>query len=290
MLLAGDTGEAETAASAPVRTAVYDGVYGYVRIGKISAGTEKEFTTAFRGLAATNKIKGWVFDLRFSGGEDYAAAAAMADVFFGGEKPLADWGEGVKKSTIKSDAIGVPVTFLVNRKTTGAAEALVGMIREGGVGLIIGANTAGQASIAKEFTLKTGQRLRIATRPIKLGEGKVFPLAGLKPDIQVDVNPDDERAYVEDAFKDVSKPARVASAGGASGAATNAAGTNRPPRHRLNEAELVRMLKEGQNPDADTNATVRDGAPVKPLLRDPALARAIDLLKGLAVVQQFRSI
>ena len=54
-------------------------------------------------------------------------------------------------------------------------------------------------------------------------------------------------------------------------------------------AELVRLLKLGQSPDDNfTTAPGRDSEASKPVIHDPALARAIDLLKGLAVVQPAR--
>jgi len=67
------------------------------------------------------------------------------------------------------------------------------------VGLLIGTNTAGKATIGKEFPLKNGQRLWIATSLVKLGNGQSFPPAGLQPDIQIEVSPQDEKAYFKDA-------------------------------------------------------------------------------------------
>ena len=217
---------------------------------------------------------------------------ALADLFLAAEHPLVDWGEGWKKSSAKTNAISLPVAVLVNRMTTGAAEALAGMLRHRDVGLLLGTNTAGQASMAKEFTLKTGQRLRIAVAPLRVADDKELPFSGIKPDIEVAVDPLDELAWFENAYKVLAKPS-VTAAG-----STNdnvAALTNRAPRRRLNEADLVRMTREGQS-------QVRDGSPlsgniqvkaedqIPQVVNDPALARAIDLLKGLAVVQQFRSI
>jgi hypothetical protein len=79
-------------------------------------------------------------------------------------------------------------------------------------------------------------------------------------------------------------------AGAAELIATNlagASGTNRPPRRRINEAELVRAQREGREPGDETNRTARPEPP-RPVVTDPALVRALDLLKGLALVQQFR--
>ena len=286
--LLGDTTGSGGSSNAPVlSTALFDNFYGYLRVARVEPGLDEKLSSAYRKLAATNKLKGLVLDLRFAGGEDYAAAAAAAELFFSREQPLIDWGDGLKRSKAKSNAIVHPLTLLINHQTAGAAEAFAGMLREGDVGLLIGTNTAGRAYMGREFALKSGQRLRIATTPIKLGDGRVLKAEGLKPDIHVDVNDDDERIYFEDAYKVL--PKAGASTGGLSTNSASLTVTNRP-RRRINEAELVRMLREGQNPDDLTNAAPRESGPAPHVVNDPALARAIDLLKGLAVVQQFRSI
>jgi len=268
---------------------LFDRHFGYLRVNRFTAGTGKEFQADYGLLAAANTLKGPVIDLRFAGGKDYAAAVAVADRFFADEQPLVDWGEGWKKSTGKTNSISLPVALLVNRKTTGAAEALAGMLRYREVGLLIGTNTAGEASMAREFSLNTGQRLRLAVAPVKVANGRELPFSGIKADIEVEVTPEDELAWYEDAYKSPAKPARFASAATNE---TSLTATNRTPRRRLNEAELVRMNKEGQSLDREppfTNEPFRTVEP-PPVVSDPSLARALDLLKGLAVVQQFRSI
>src|SRR5688572_3845918 len=127
--------------------------------------------------------------------------------------------------------------------------------------------------MTKDFPLQGGEVLRIAVAPVKAGDGEV--VERLKPDIRVDVNPDDERAYFMDAYKSLPRT----SAGGTS--STNIASlsvTNRAPRRRINEAELVRMLREGENPEEEIAKTPRVVEPAKPVITDPALSRAIDLL------------
>jgi hypothetical protein len=275
--------------NAPVSAAVFDRHFGYLRVNRFSAGTDKEFQGAYERLAAANTLKGLVIDLRFAGGKDYAAAVAVADRFFADEQALVDWGEGWKKSTGKTNAISLPVALLVNRKTRGAAEALAGMLRHREIGLLIGTNTAGEASMAREFSLKTGHRLRLAVAPVKVANGRELPFSGIKADIEVEVSPEDELGWYEDAYKSLPKPARLASA---ITNETSLSATNRATRRRLNEAELVRMNKEGQSLDREPPFTNDPSRTVEspPVVNDPSLVRALDLLKGLAVVQQFRSI
>jgi hypothetical protein len=274
--------EAELAGAPISSSAILDENYGYIRISRVGQKLADGFAGALRQLVATNKLKGLVVDLRFAGGFDYAAAVKVADSFIGSEQPVLDWGQGMVKSTSKTNAFRLPVAVLVNQSTAGAAEALAAALRQADVGLIIGTNTAGQASITKDFPLQTGQTLRVAVAPVRLGNGDV--VERIKPDIRVEVNPDDERVYFVDAYKILPKAAVSGSS------ATNVAVlsvTNRSPRRRINEAELVRMLREGENPD-DENARPGPAEPTRPMITDPALARAIDLLKGLAVVRHTR--
>lgn len=278
--------EVETNAASLLTAGVFDKHYGYLRVARVAAGLDREFTNSFQRLASTNKLKGLVLDLRFAGGQDFAAAFGVADQFFPGEQPLVDWGDGWKNSVSKPEAIVLPVAVLVNRQTSGAAEALAGMLRFSDIGLLLGTNTAGQANAMKEYSLQTGQRVRVAVAPVKVGKDKAMPANGLKPDIQVDVAPEDERAWYEDAYKVLP---RIGRASGTND--MNLAVTNRPPRRRINEAELVRLAREGLVPDSDLTNTPsrRMETPPVPLINDPALARAVDLLKGLAVVSQFRA-
>jgi hypothetical protein len=260
-------------------TAIFDDSYGYIRISRVSEALPEQFEKALAQLS-TNKLKGLAIDLRFASGTNYAAAARVADRFLAGQQTLFEWSGGVAKSQEKTNAFRPPVTVLVNRFTAGAAEALAAVLRDTDVGLLIGTNTAGQASATKDFKLSTGQTLRIATLPLKLASGA--EVLALKPDIQVEVSPEDERSYFVDAYRMLPKP------GQGTNAVASLSVTNKP-RRRLNEAELVRMSREGIDPDEESARPVPSGAgPVKPMISDPALARAIDLLKALAVVRHSR--
>ena len=136
--------------------------------------------------------------------------------------------------------------------------------------------------ITQDFPLKNGQHLRVATVPIRLADGTA--LSSVKPDITVEVDPEREQSYYADAFKAVPRTNLLAGA--------SPGMTNQPDRTarktRFNEAELVRERKEGMLPDLDMAPAGRAELEA-PAIQDPVLARALDLLKGLAVVRQSRS-
>lgn len=273
-----------SASGAPTTTS-FERAYGYVRIPSLNAETARLFQSAVDGLASSNKLRGLIVDLRFSGGTDNSAAVAVADLFFGHAQELADWGVGPRKSSAKSNYFTWPTMVIVNRQTSGAAEVLAGILRHGDVGLLVGTNTAGQAGMTKDFTLKTGQKLRVVVAPVKVLQGQELPFSGIKPDIEVGVEPDEERLYLADAY-------RVTKATGTSPMETAATSATGRSRRRMNEAELVRLTREGQDPREITGAPAAPGGrtvePLSPSVTDPALARALDILKGLTVVQRFR--
>jgi hypothetical protein len=285
-IVSGESSAVRTNVVTLARSGLLENDVAYLRVVGFEETLAKDIAAALARFGATNKLIGLVLDLRFAGGEDYAAAAAVADLFQAKARPLIEWGSGAATAKEKSDAIKLPVGVLVDRETGGAAEALAAVLRETGAGLILGGVTAGRAMIGQEFPLKNGQRLRVATLPVKVGDGLALTTRGLQPDIEVFVTPDDERAYLEDPYGPGTK---LAAGGGGGLSLTNpVSGTNRTARRlRPNEADLVRARRDGLNLDGELPEP-RTAAPAKPLLRDPVLARAVDLLKGLAVVRPLR--
>jgi hypothetical protein len=225
----------------------------YLRVGRVEGNLAGGLAAAYRALAATNKIVGAVLDLRFASGDDFASATTMA-------------------KSIK--ALANPLAVLVNVETRDAAEALAAALRETGAGLIIGAATAGESAAFKELPLQNGGRLRIATTA-EPSHGSV------KPDITVPVTANDERAFLENPY---AAPATLA----AGSAMKNATNDFMPFLDHISEADLVRAkIKDGT--EDETTVTAHPAERQRPFLRDPALSRAVDLIKGLAALHQAHS-
>jgi hypothetical protein len=263
-----------------VRTNVFDSTIAYLRLDSLRDTTAANVRAALAGLSKSNKLAGVVLDLRYAEGENYPGAAALADIFIKREMPLLEWEGATIKSKADPGDLSLPVALVINRNTSGPAEVAAALIREAGAGLLIGSQTSGNASITKAFTLSNGARLRIAVAPVRFADGQTLGSQGLAPDIAVSVSPEEERAYYTDAYRALSRLGSV----GEAALASTAAGTNRPPRRRYSEAELVRDRREGVSPDT----SARSAEPETPVVSDPPLARAIDLLKGLAVVRSAR--
>jgi hypothetical protein len=272
--------DAGSSGAAPLAEArVFDTSFAYFRVAAVTANLPEAFRAAYHEMTVTNKskIKGLVLDLRFAGGYDYAAAAKLADSFLSSDHPLLNWQTGSAHATIKADAITIPVAILVNSQTAAAAEALAAVLRDNDVGLILGSQTAGEASIFKEFPLRDGSKLRVAVAPVGFGAGKTLA-HGVTPDIAINASLEDERAYLQDPFKELHPQPNPR---------TDAARAI-AEEPRMNEVELIREHREGDAPDQIPARNTPDVAEAPPVVADPALARALDLVIGLAVVQPNR--
>jgi hypothetical protein len=269
--------ETPTAGPSLARSEVIEEICLYLKIARVDAGLDAALGEAVEKARATNRLQGVVLDLRFASGSDYEAAARVADRFIGKEIDLLDWAGQMARATASTQDVDVPVAVLVNAQTSGAPEALAEVMRESKAGLILGAPTAGRAFVFRDFTLSGGQTLRIASAKVRLASGNTMPSSGVKPDIAVTVRETDERAYYDNPWSPIAREPQAVKA---------AAGTTNSVSRRLNEAELMRQRREETGDREPEPARVKAASPVKPTLQDPALARAIDLLKGLAILRQ----
>lgn len=239
---------------------VIEGNVAYLRVGRVTASLAGELTAAGHELTATNKVAGLVLDLRFADGDNYASAQAAA-------KELAAKGTG--------RPVAGPLVVLVNGETGNAAEALAAALREAGAALIIGNPTAGEKAVFKEFALRAGGQLCIATNP---SSPAGVTVSRLQPDIVVPVKPDDERVFLKKPY------ATLAAAGDDSQSSSN---SFLPFVDHISEADLVRQ-KMQDNGDDQASVPPRPKSAPRPVLRDPVLARAVDLIKALALLREAR--
>jgi hypothetical protein len=262
------------------KTFVFEGEVAYLRIAAVGEGLPDQLRAAYQQLSATNKLKGVVLDLRFANGTDYGAAVATTELFPMKKPVTLNWGAHDQQLKRGNDLISQPVIVLVNSETKAAAEALAAMLRDSDTCLTLGNPTAGQALITRDFPLSNGDKLRIATAAVKMNGAEI---SAIHPDIDVPASVQDERAFYNGEILVVPKPSDIASTSTNTSAGTNLA-MRRP---RLTEAELVRAHRQGVNLDSDSllSDLPRVNTPVVPSVADPVLSRAVDLLKGLAIVR-----
>jgi hypothetical protein len=296
-----ETNEVAMATEGPLSARMF-GNFACVRVGRVAGGLAGQLSDTIKSLVATNHVKGLVLDLRFSRGDDFRSASAAANIFIADERPLLSWPGGDANSTANAGAVTLPLAILVNKETAGAAEAMAAALRDAKAGLVIGSRTAGQAYIYKEFSLEGGRVLKVAGPSVEVAHQGPLSPKGLSPDVPVDVAPQEERLFYADPYR---VPVSVQAAAAARAKAGESDDDDIAVGHRLNEAELVRLQKEGISPgDAITSQPVESrrlteadlvrqkkggftvpAAARERALTDPALSRALDLLKALAVVR-----
>lgn len=265
-----DPGEPPSDAPAVVRKERLEAGPLYVRVGQVSLGLAPQLAAILRDTNLVAAANGLVLDLRFATGAEYGAAASAADLLAQPGVPLIDWGNGTAVAGGKAQPWELPVAVLVNRETRGAAEALAAAIRSAHAGLVIGTPTAGKAAIFRDVPLPGGLRLRLASSPVRVGDGKVIGPEGVQPDIAVRTVASNERIFLEDPFAVIG-----AKSGSEAGAITNTVTV----RRRVTEADLVRQRR------GETNAAPAPAPDTAKVIRDPVLARAVDLLRGLAALK-----
>jgi C-terminal processing protease CtpA/Prc len=144
----------------------------------------------------------------------------------------------------------LPLTILVNGETRDAAVRLAELLRDAHEGLIFGGATGGTKSWGP-----------------------------VQPDIAVKVSLDEDRALIENPY-----------AAPTLNETNSPAATNNllPFVDYTSEADLVRAkIKDGD--EGENPPPLRKTEPPRPFIRDPVLARAVDLIKGLAVVRASHS-
>lgn len=241
-----------------------------VRVGEVADGLTDELQRRVAEVAKDHDTSGLVLDLRFADGWAYAEVVRLAGLFLKEEKPVLDWGDGAKEAGPAGLLSVGPVMVLVNARTSGAAEALAGVLRAQGVGLTLGGRTAGEAFGFKDHPLSAGGSLRIASGRVRLGDGSELPADGLTPDVRVTVPLDQQQQHVRD--PEIARTTATQGRAIESGV------------RRMTEADLVRLHREGISAVTNT-VPVQAGATAAPPVTDPVLARALDLLRGLAILR-----
>ena len=130
--------------------------------------------------------------------------------------------------------------------------------------ILVNAQTRGPAA-----TLTAQLRSRGAAMVI----GPTNAAPAILPDITVAVVAEDEKRFQENPYYTPDSPAQTAGA-------TNSL---LPFVDHMSEAELVRKKVKDGGDDGNAVSMPRP-VPGRPILRDPALARAVDLLRALAVL------
>jgi carboxyl-terminal processing protease len=237
---------------------------GYVRITTFNEQTEAKLREAIDALESElgDKMKGVVVDLRNNPGGLLEQAVQVADTFL-------DRGEIVSTRGRRTDSIqrfnarqgdlleGRPMVVLINGGSASASEIVAGALQDHDRAIVMGTPSFGKGSVQTIMPLPGHGAIRLTTARYFTPAGTSIQAKGITPDIEVRQS----RVEVID-----------------QGAARR-------------EADLRGRLENDQAGD-DASEPVADGAEggVDGEAEDYQLARAIDLLRGVAMFGSARAI
>jgi hypothetical protein len=250
---------------------IIEGHIGYLRLGGLNRGNLQAMDSQLQTFAS-KKVDAVVVDLRASiASADFAAASDFAQRFCPKGKILFT----LRKPTLKQEKTFTSdrdpsyqglVLVLADGDTSGAAEALAGVLHLYNKALIIGQPTAGRAVEYSDLPLASGKILRVAVGEAVLPEGRPLFPEGVKPDLSVEMGPAEKREVFQQSLSKGMGPFVFEA-----------------ERPHLNEAALL----AGKNPEIEAMEVSQQHRARPPeSARDIVLQRALDLITSLAVYQQ----
>ncbi len=284
-----------------------EGDIGYIRITSFNEqtqqGLEKAITSIQQQLG--DKLKGFVLDLRNNPGGLLDQAVSVSDTFLDKGEIVSTRGrkaeEGTRYNAKPGDmAKGIPMIVLINGGSASASEIVAGALQDHKRALILGTQSFGKGSVQTIIPLPGHGAMRLTTARYYTPSGRSIQALGINPDIEV------HPAKVEETDQGIARRRES----DLRGALRNPDAAGQPPRPATTQpnqpapgpgasnapapggapkgaAPGNAANPPGANPPAATppagegGETAANGQP--PF--DYQLARALDLLRGVALFQ-----
>jgi carboxyl-terminal processing protease len=200
-----------------VRARGEGGDIGYIRIIQFNEATADQLKKAIDDIAAqipSDKLKGYVIDLRNNPGGSLDGAIAAADGF------LED-GEIVSIRHRSSDKVerfrakagdlanGKPIIVLINGGSAAKAEIVAGALKDNHRATVVGTRSFGEGWDSTTVPLGPGKgALRLATGHYITPSGRLIQTNGIVPDVEAPQDvPDDLKVKAAAKTKDKDQPA-----------------------------------------------------------------------------------
>jgi carboxyl-terminal processing protease len=256
---------------ASVKGRLLDKSYAYLRISNFQTSTARDLLDKIQDiqLEADSGVKGVVLDLRNNPGGILDSAVAVSDIFLG--EGIIVYTEGRSedskiKYAAKSDDIidGAPMVVLVNGGSASASEIVAGALQDHKRAVVMGTQTFGKGSVQTVVPVAENTAIKLTTARYYTPHGRSIQAEGITPDIvleDVSVEVNGKKLAVKE--KDLSG-------------------------HLENDTTDGQETEDGQSSDEEAGVeTVKDAdKPADLITSDYALKQAMNLLKGLAILQQ----
>ncbi len=243
-----------------VRARMLEPGYGYLRISQFQSKTAENMVEAIEKLKKENKgaLDGLVLDLRNNPGGVLNGAVAVSDAFL--KKGMIVYTEGrIADSRLRFNATpddvidGAPLVVLVNQGSASASEIVAGALQDHKRAIIVGVKTFGKGSVQTILPLSSDSALKLTTARYFTPSGNSIQAEGITPDIELE-------------------SVKVASVD-----------RNIEP---LKEADLTGHLENGNGKHGKEDDGDEKDEGTLSASDDYMLYEALNLLKGLAILQQ----
>ena len=245
-----------------VKSRMLDPGYGYIRISQFQSRTGENLREAISKLEddSDGPLNGLVLDLRNNPGGVLSAAVSVSDAFL--KDGIIVYTEGrlddakLKFNAKPTDLLdGAPMVVLVNGGSASASEIVAGALQDHHRAIIMGQKTFGKGSVQTILPMDNGSALKLTTAKYYTPAGVSIQATGISPDIELE--------NLKLADPEVSTTSRI------------------------KEADLAGHL-EGDGENGRGGDKSNQGAAEQRSLarRDYAIFEALNLLKGLAILQK----
>ncbi len=253
-----------------------EGELGYIRITSFTEQTETGLKNAIDRIKqqTNNKLKGLVLDMRNNPGGLLDQAISVSDVFLDKGEIVSTRGrrseEAQRFHAKPGDLLnGLPIVVLINGGSASASEIVAGALQDHRRAILLGTKSFGKGSVQTIIPMGNQGAMRLTTARYYTPSGRSIQAQGIEPDIAV------EPARIERV--DQPRARREADLRGAL-------------RNNQAPAQQQQTPQAPQQSPQQPPATEGDEPPPAATLGDPAndyqLARAYDLLRGLALFNQ----
>jgi carboxyl-terminal processing protease len=276
---------------------------GYIRITSFSEQTDSGLKTALSAIKSATKgnLTGLVLDLRNNPGGLLDQAIAVSDDFLDKGEIVSTRGrnpdDGQRWNAEAGDLLdGKPMVVLINGGSASASEIVSGALQDHHRAILMGTKSFGKGSVQSIIPIPNHGAIRLTTARYYTPSGRSIQARGIDPDIQVE--PAKVETVDDTARHESDLPGALQNKGGTDQAPAGGNDNQQQPNGSQNQQPSTKPgAGTTTNPptagQAGTGPNAAAGKPhigsEKEAITDPTkdyqLARALDLLQGLALVR-----
>lgn len=175
-----------------VKSKIYEGSIGYVRIRSFSKTTSRDLDKVLSEFRK-KQVKKLVLDLRNNPGGLLNQAVEVSDRFLNPENLIVYTQGRTEEQNMRFtthdrvERVSYPMIILVNSGSASASEIVAGALQDSNRAIILGTQTFGKGSVQTIIPLSDGSALRLTTARYYTPSGRVIQENGINPDITVEV-------------------------------------------------------------------------------------------------------